>query len=279
MRTLNPSGLCRGGQTAQMKRRPAAAVPLGNRRFQLGAVRLAPPLDVERAGGPPNRCLKHREKSDDEEKPQASAIAVSDGRARAWAIITSAFSSRSRFTNSASVAPTRTWNTRWKWNGESSAARARSAQPQRLVEMADDVVDGEVDPLDVRHRGRGAGFRASSQDLASPPAAICIRCHHDCDSVPMTRSRHDVSSADAVSSSPRRPPQTPRAATGPASGDRQMQLGNFSVSLAVKDIAASRAFYEKLGFRDRRRRGQNWLILQNSTSTIGLFQGSSRRTS
>ena len=53
-----------------------------------------------------------------------------------------------------------------------------------------------------------------------------------------------------------------------------MQLGNFSVSLAVKDIAASRAFYEKLGFQviggDQ---AQNWLILQNETSTIGLFQG------
>ena len=53
-----------------------------------------------------------------------------------------------------------------------------------------------------------------------------------------------------------------------------MRLGNFSISLAVKDIAASRAFYEKLGFRviggDQ---AKNWLILQNETSTIGLFQG------
>lgn len=53
-----------------------------------------------------------------------------------------------------------------------------------------------------------------------------------------------------------------------------MRLGNFSVSLAVKDLAASRAFYEKLGFRaiggDP---AQNWLILQNQTATIGLFQG------
>lgn len=53
-----------------------------------------------------------------------------------------------------------------------------------------------------------------------------------------------------------------------------MHLGNFSVSLAVKDIAKSREFYEKLGFRvilgDQKR---NWLILQNETSTIGLFQG------
>lgn len=53
-----------------------------------------------------------------------------------------------------------------------------------------------------------------------------------------------------------------------------MELGNFSVSLAVKDLAVSRAFYEKLDFRvvggDQT---QNWLILQNQTSTIGLFQG------
>ena len=53
-----------------------------------------------------------------------------------------------------------------------------------------------------------------------------------------------------------------------------MTLGNFSVSLAVKDLAASRAFYEKLGFRAiGGNAAQNWLILQNSTSTIGLFQG------
>ncbi len=53
-----------------------------------------------------------------------------------------------------------------------------------------------------------------------------------------------------------------------------MRLGNFSVSLAVKDLARSRAFYEKLGFRavfgDAK---SNWLILQNETATIGLFQG------
>lgn len=52
-----------------------------------------------------------------------------------------------------------------------------------------------------------------------------------------------------------------------------MNLGNFSVSLAVKDLAASRAFYEKLGFRPIGGNGKNWLILQNQTATIGLFQG------
>ena len=53
-----------------------------------------------------------------------------------------------------------------------------------------------------------------------------------------------------------------------------MTLGNFSVSLAVKDLAASRTFYQKLGFEvwggDP---VQNWLILQNGPVTIGLFQG------
>lgn len=53
-----------------------------------------------------------------------------------------------------------------------------------------------------------------------------------------------------------------------------MELGNFSVSLAVKDLAASRAFYETLGFKTfGGDAAQGWLILQNGTATIGLFQG------
>ncbi|MEK6644542.1 MAG: VOC family protein [Planctomycetota bacterium] len=53
-----------------------------------------------------------------------------------------------------------------------------------------------------------------------------------------------------------------------------MRLGNFSVSLAVKDIAASRAFYEKLGFKKcGGDQAKNWLVLQNETATIGLFHG------
>ncbi len=53
-----------------------------------------------------------------------------------------------------------------------------------------------------------------------------------------------------------------------------MELGAFSVSLAVKDLGASRSFYEKLGFEvvggDP---SQNWLILRNGDHTIGLFHG------
>jgi catechol 2,3-dioxygenase-like lactoylglutathione lyase family enzyme len=63
-----------------------------------------------------------------------------------------------------------------------------------------------------------------------------------------------------------------------------MDLGNFSVSLAVKDIAVSRAFYEKLGFEAingqhnyndqfKMEPGQDWLSLRNGDARIGLFQG------
>lgn len=53
-----------------------------------------------------------------------------------------------------------------------------------------------------------------------------------------------------------------------------MQLGAFSVSLAVKDIHASKAFYEKLGFREVGGQiDQNWLVLGNGSAKIGLFQG------
>lgn len=53
-----------------------------------------------------------------------------------------------------------------------------------------------------------------------------------------------------------------------------MDLGAFSISLAVKDIAASRSFYEKLGFAVfHGDPDQNWLILKNGDHVIGLFQG------
>jgi catechol 2,3-dioxygenase-like lactoylglutathione lyase family enzyme len=53
-----------------------------------------------------------------------------------------------------------------------------------------------------------------------------------------------------------------------------MKLGAFSVSLSVKDLEASKSFYEKLGFSvfggDAT---QNWLIMKNGDHVIGLFQG------
>ncbi|HNS00948.1 MAG TPA: VOC family protein [Anaerolineae bacterium] len=53
-----------------------------------------------------------------------------------------------------------------------------------------------------------------------------------------------------------------------------MDLGAFSISLAVKDIQASRSFYDKLGFvAVMGDPSQNWLILKNGQHVIGLFQG------
>ena len=53
-----------------------------------------------------------------------------------------------------------------------------------------------------------------------------------------------------------------------------MDLGAFSVSLAVKDLEASRKFYEKFGFKAfAGNASQNWLILKNGDHVIGLFQG------
>lgn len=64
-------------------------------------------------------------------------------------------------------------------------------------------------------------------------------------------------------------PQSPQAKE-----TKTMELGIFSVSLTVKDIKASKAFYEKLDFQQvGGKLEQNWVVLQNGTTTIGLFQG------
>lgn len=53
-----------------------------------------------------------------------------------------------------------------------------------------------------------------------------------------------------------------------------MDLGTFSISLTVKDLAASKGFYEKLGFQTIAGDvEQNWVILKNGEHVLGLFQG------
>ncbi|MDX1389957.1 MAG: VOC family protein [Acidobacteriota bacterium] len=52
-----------------------------------------------------------------------------------------------------------------------------------------------------------------------------------------------------------------------------MELGAFSISLAVTDLGASRAFYEQLGFSVTGGDGEHYLIMVNGLSVIGLFQG------
>ena len=54
----------------------------------------------------------------------------------------------------------------------------------------------------------------------------------------------------------------------------ELELGAFSVSLAVRDLGASRRFYESLGFEVvMGETSESWLILRNGATTIGLFQG------
>jgi catechol 2,3-dioxygenase-like lactoylglutathione lyase family enzyme len=68
--------------------------------------------------------------------------------------------------------------------------------------------------------------------------------------------------------------QAQEKAAKPPAAKGALQLGNFSVSLTVKDLAKSRAFYEALGFEVVGGEAkQNWLILQNADVKIGLFQG------
>jgi hypothetical protein len=59
----------------------------------------------------------------------------------------------------------------------------------------------------------------------------------------------------------------------PNQRSRPMELGNFSISLAVKDLQASKAFYEKLGFKAGHGDGKSWQVMQNGIVKIGLFQG------
>ena len=57
-----------------------------------------------------------------------------------------------------------------------------------------------------------------------------------------------------------------------------MQLGNFSISLTVNDLQASKAFYENLGFTVFHGDGsQNYVIMKNGDATIGLFHGMFRK--
>ena len=65
------------------------------------------------------------------------------------------------------------------------------------------------------------------------------------------------------------PPQSPST-----EGNDSMQLGNFCVCLAVKDLGVSHAFYEKLGFTQvSGDAAQGWVVLKNGAARVGLFQG------
>jgi catechol 2,3-dioxygenase-like lactoylglutathione lyase family enzyme len=67
---------------------------------------------------------------------------------------------------------------------------------------------------------------------------------------------------------------TPSTAAPAAAPKSTLELGSFSISLTVKDLAASRSFYEKLGFTvTGGDAAQNWLVLRNGDHVVGLFHG------
>jgi lactoylglutathione lyase len=68
-------------------------------------------------------------------------------------------------------------------------------------------------------------------------------------------------------------PTSGAAAPAPAARATSFDVGAFSVSLAVRDLATSRAFYEKLGFTAVAGDGVVWQILRNGDCNLGLFEG------
>lgn len=69
------------------------------------------------------------------------------------------------------------------------------------------------------------------------------------------------------------PGHTEESSPAGAANQKGLRLGAFSVSLKVKDLAASRAFYEKLGFTRLGGDGKTYLVLKNESAVLGLFQG------
>jgi predicted enzyme related to lactoylglutathione lyase len=68
--------------------------------------------------------------------------------------------------------------------------------------------------------------------------------------------------------------KTPVTQPGTPPKEQAMELGAFSISLTVKDLEASRKFYEKFGFKAfAGNPAKNYVILKNGDSVIGLFQG------
>ncbi len=62
-------------------------------------------------------------------------------------------------------------------------------------------------------------------------------------------------------------------ASAAAAQTTEMKVGAFSVSLAVKNLQVSKAFYAKLGFKVTSGNGKNWQVMRNGDHVIGLFQG------
>jgi hypothetical protein len=152
-----------------------------------------------------------------------------------------------------------------------------------MSEVAHYVINRAVDALDVVHGDGALRFSVSSQDLASGFCGLLASyTAGDLLSLPVGRllpeglreNRLKVRTllivgamvlVDMVGAS--------TAQSTQAAENKTLELGNFPVSLTVKDIKASMAFPQKLDFKQvGGKLEQNWVVLQNGTARIGLFQ-------
>ena len=134
-------------------------------------------------GSTPKRCLKQREKSDDEENPHESAIDVSDVRVSESSAPAPSRGEDASRTQPAS--PTRAWKTRWKWKGREHRRSRQVAQPERFMEMVDDMVDCAIDRSRCTSTSSPADFASRFARFGKPSARQPIRCFGRCS--PFTR--------------------------------------------------------------------------------------------
>lgn len=136
--------------------------------------------------------------------------------------------------------------------------KARAQELKAEARTTRDKAAGEADVL------------ARIDELPAPERAMARRLHFHESGEPRLRAEGPLIPAGASSGNivpTGFPTTTP-------SKEHGMELGAFSVSLAVKDLAASRSFYEKFGFAVfHGDASQNWLIMKNGDCVIGLFQG------
>jgi catechol 2,3-dioxygenase-like lactoylglutathione lyase family enzyme len=161
--------------------------------------------------------------------------------------------------------------------GRESCGTGDVAKPQWFTQSIDDVIDRAIDALNIRRRGGRARFFGGSQDLTSLLASVLSNevafSGHNCGVSREPTMNRSIRSFVLGTLAACLAVNCAVLVSGQQIGATKVRLGNFSVSLAVKDLKASREFYEKLGFRVIGGDAKRWAILQNETSTIGLFQG------
>lgn len=137
---------------------------------------------------------------------------------------------------------------------------------QGLFQVLENDIDGSIDPLHVVERTVPRGFWSIRKicQAVSERFGYQARAMKTLYTLVVLLALSACQATDEAAPSPSPEPDK----------HQTMELGAFSISLAVKDLAASQVFYEILGFEEAGGdAAQNWLILRNGDHTIGLFQG------